>query len=113
MFDQYSTGISSASASVPSVAIPGGSVVVENLTFPAGTSLSTARTIAYTTDSTSIVVWGVGQENSGTLVYDSDPGFANNGDYTIVTHNKIQLNPTKFANTIQANMLGLLNVDTY
>ena len=113
MFDQYSTGISSASASVPSVVIPGGSVVVENLTFPAGTSLSTARTNAYTTDSTSIVVWGVGQENSGTLVYDSDPGFANNGDYTIVTHNKIQLNPTKFANTIQANMLGLLNVDTY
>jgi hypothetical protein len=113
MFDLYGTGLSQASASVPSVAIPGGNLVVQNVTFPAGTSLSTARIDVYVTDSASVVVWGNGQEDSGTLVYDPDPGFSNNGDYTIVTHNKVQLNPTKFANEIQANMLGLLNVDTY
>ena len=72
MFDMYSTGMSSASASVPSVVIPGGSLVIQNVTFPAGTSLSNARTDAYTDDSKSTVVWGVGQENSGTLVYDPD-----------------------------------------
>jgi hypothetical protein len=113
MFDLYGTGLSSASASVPSLAIPGGSLIIENLTFPPGTSLSTVRTTAYVTDSASIVIWGTGQENSGTLVYDPDPGFSSNGDYTIVTHNKVQLNPTKYQNTIQANMLGLLFVSTY
>ena len=113
MFDLNSTGVATASPSVPSVVVPGGGLVIQNVTFPAGTSLSTARTDAYTTDSASKVVWGVGQENSGTLVYDPDPGFSNNGDYTIVTHNKVQLNPTKFANEIQANVLSLLNVDTF
>ena len=113
MFDLNSTSISQAFPTVPSVAVPGGSLVIENLTFPAGTSLSTVRSVAYTTDVNSIVVWGAGQENAGTLVYDPDPGFANNGDYTIVGHNQVKLNPTTFANEIQANVLGLLNVDTY
>jgi hypothetical protein len=113
MFDLFGTGLSDASASVPSVVIPGGSLIIENLTFPAGTSLSTVRTIAYVTDSASIVIWGINQENSGTLVYDPDPGFSSNGDYTIVDHNKVQLNPVKFANEVQANVLSLLNVDTY
>ena len=113
MFDLNSTGLSKAVATVPSTGIPGGSLVVQNVTFPAGTSLSTARTNAYTTDSASVVVWGIGQENVGTLVYDPDPGFSSNGDYTIVTHNKVQLNPTKYANEIQANVLSLLNVDTH
>lgn len=120
MFDLNSTGISQAVPTVPSVAIPGGSLVVENLTFPAGTSLSTARIVAYTVDADSHIVWGLGQENVGSLVYDPGgsyvggvPTFPNNGDYFIYQHNKIQLNPTTFANEIQANVLGELNVDTY
>ena len=113
MFDLYSTGISQASPSVPSVAIPGGSLVVENLTFPAGTNLSTVRSVAYTTDADSIVVWGINQEATGALVYDPDPAFANNGDYTIISHNQIKLNPVTWANSIQSNVLGKLNVDSY
>lgn len=113
MFDLNSTSLSQASPTVPSTNIPGGNLVVENLTFPAGTNLSTARSVAYTTDADSTVVWGVGQEDTGTLTYDPDSGFANNGDYTIVGHTQVKLNPVKFANEIQANVLGLLNVDTY
>ena len=113
MFDLNSTSLSQASPTVPSSAIPGGSLVVENLTFPAGTNLSTPRSVAYTTDADSTVVWGVGQEDTGALVYDPDSGFANHGDYTIVGHTQVKLNPVKFANEMQANVLGLLNVDTY
>ena len=47
------------------------------------------------------------------LTPDSPTNFPNDGDYYIVDHNKIQLNATKYANEIQANMLGLLNLDTY
>ena len=113
MFDLNSPGISEAFPTVPSTAVPGGSLVVENLTFPAGTNLSTVRAVPYVTDADSTVVWGAGQENVGTLVYDPDPGFANNGDYTIVGHNQVKLNPTTWANSIQSNVLGKLNVDSY
>ena len=115
IFDLYGGAALNASPSVPTNTPPGQTipgVTNINLTFPMGSNLSTVRSTAFTTDSTSIVSWGAGQENSGALVYTSDATFASGGDYTVIGHNQIKLNPTKWANTIQANILGLLNVDT-
>ena len=114
MFDLYGGAALNASPSVPTNTPPGQNIpgIIINLTFPMGSNLSTVRSTAFTTDSTSIVSWGAGQENSGALVYTSDATFASGGDYTVIGHNQIKLNPTKWANTIQANILGLLSVDT-
>jgi len=89
------------------------SPVLENVKFSSGSAISAARVIPYIDDSTSVVVWGPLQENNGHLIYTVDSTPSGNNDYTIVDHNKIKLNATKWANTIQANVLGLLNVDTY
>ena len=114
MFDLYGGAALNASPSVPSGTPPGQNVpgIIINLTFPMGSNISTVRSTVFTTDSLSVVSWGPGQENAGALVYTSDGTFASGGDYTVIGHNQIKLNPTKFANTIQANVLGLLNVDT-
>ena len=114
MFDLIGNQLINAAPNVPSGTPPGQTVpgVVINLTFPEGSNLSTVRSTAFTTDSASIVTWGVGQENVGPLTYTSDGTFASGGDYTVIGHNQIKLNPTKWANTIQANILGLLFVST-
>jgi hypothetical protein len=80
-------------------------VVPQNLTFAAYSAVSGALAggATFTTDANSIVSWGTGQTNSGTLVYTTD--------YTVDDHNKIHLDETKWATTIAANALGLLNVD--
>jgi hypothetical protein len=114
MFDLFGGAALKASPNVPSKKIPGKDIpgVVINLTFPMGSNISTVRSTPFTTDALSIVTWGVGQENTGPLVYTADGTFATGGDYTVIGHNQIKLNPVTFANTIQANILGLLNVDT-
>ena len=112
MFDLNSMNVMQTIASIPTSKIPGASLLVQNLTFPAGTNTSNARTIPYTTDSDSIVSWGAGQENGGLLIYTSNNPPTGIDDYTIIGHNQVKLNPTKYANEIQANTLGLLNVDT-
>jgi hypothetical protein len=80
-------------------------LVLQNVTFPAYSAISNALTggKVVTTDSNSIVAWGVGQSNTGTLVFTTD--------YVIDTHNKVHLDETKWATTIAANALGLLNVN--
>lgn len=114
MFDLYGGVSINASPSVPSGTPPGQNVpgIIVNLTFSLGSNMSSVRTPAFSDDTKSIVSWGAGQENTGPLVYTADGSFASGGDYTVISHNQIELNPTKWANTIQANVLGLLNVDT-
>lgn len=114
MFDLYGGVSINASPSVPSGTPPGQNVpgIIVNLTFSLGSNMSSVRTPAFSDDTKSIVSWGAGQENTGPLVYTADGIFASGGDYTVISHNQIKLNPTKWANTIQANVLGLLNVDT-
>jgi hypothetical protein len=77
----------------------------QNLTFPAFTNISNVKTVIFSDDSKSVVVWGEGQEATGTLVYGTD--------YTIQDHNKIVLNEVEYTSEIGANSLGLLNVDVY
>lgn len=85
---------------------------IENLTFPAFTDTSTARSVAFTDPENSRVKWGAGQEQVGFLSYDVAADWS--GDYRVVDGDtKIQLNPTTFAADIQANALGLLNVDVW
>ena len=82
-------------------------LALQNLTFPAYLAVSNVLSggKVFTTDSNSIVAWGAGQTNTGTLIYSTD--------YLIDGHNKIHLDETKWADTIAANALGLLNVDVY
>jgi hypothetical protein len=88
--------------------------VIENVTFPAGSNVSNSRIDAYSTPSASHVQWGVGQVNVGTLVYTTNNPPTGDDDYTIdSTGKKVILNPTKWYDTILANVLGLLNMDTY
>jgi hypothetical protein len=88
--------------------------VVENVAFPAGSNVSNPRTNVYATPSASHVSWGVGQANIGTLVYTTNNPPTGDDDYTIdSTGKKVILNPIKWYDTILANTLGLLNVDTY
>jgi hypothetical protein len=75
-----------------------------NLTFPAGTDTSSVRATPFSDDTLSIVTWGSGQEQKGLLVYTTD--------YTVIDHNKIKLT-SLWTNSIQANALGLLNIDTW
>lgn len=77
----------------------------ENLTFPAFTHVSTVKTVIFSDDTKSVVVWGAGQEATGQLEYGTD--------YTVQDHNKIVLNTTEYAAEIGANSLGFLNVDVY
>jgi len=78
---------------------------LENLTFPAGTSLSTARSVPFSDDATSQVYWGANQVVEGKLIYGVD--------YYVVDNNKIQLYTQYATSIIQSNSLGLLNVDTW
>jgi hypothetical protein len=88
--------------------------VVENVTFPAGSNMSTARANPYITPGQSHVAWGTGQDNIGTLVYTTNNPPTGDDDYTIdATKTKVILNPTKWYDSILANTLGLLNVDTW
>jgi hypothetical protein len=115
MFDLNGSPLQQAEARVPSntppdQTLPGISTV--NLTFPTGSNTSTVRATAFTTDATSNVSWGAGQLQTGAMVYTVNNPPTGNDDYTIVNHNQVILNPTKWANTIQSNTLGLLNIDT-
>jgi hypothetical protein len=115
MFDLIGgTSFIQASPSVPGGTPPEDSVpgIVINLTFPMGSNVSTMRSTVFTDDTKVIVSWGAGQEQASPLVYTADNPPTGEDDYTITDHNKIVLNPTKWANTIQANILGLLNVNT-
>ena len=86
---------------------------IENLTFPSLTNVSTVRSVAFTDDATSIVTWGSSQEQSGgALIYTVNDPPTGDDDYTIRDNNKVVLNPTKWQDSIEANILGLLNVDT-
>lgn len=82
-------------------------VAPQNVTFPAYSATSNALSgaAAFETDANSHVAWGAGQTNTGTLTFTTD--------YTVTGHNKIHLDETKWADTIAANALGLLNVDVY
>ena len=93
----------------------------QGLTFPPFSNLSNAKTVAFTTDNKSVVAWGPNQSMSGLLVYTDDSNFtanpdgqgnnAANSDYAVIGHNQIKLNPTRWHSVIQANSLGLLNVN--
>lgn len=82
-------------------------LVLQNVTFPAYSAVSNAlsggKTV--TTDANSHVSWGVGQTNTGSLAFTTD--------YVLDTSNRVHLDETKWADTISANALGLLNVDVY
>lgn len=82
-------------------------LALQNVTFPAYSAISNALSgsLSFTTDANSHVSWGSGQTNAGTLVFTTD--------YVIDTNNKVHLDETKWADTIAANALGLLNVDVY
>lgn len=114
LFDLFGSNMIKANPSVPNnqdpdVVVPD---VIENLTFPSLSGTSTARSVNFTDDATSAVVWGAGQEQKGNLVYTANNPPTGTDDYTVIDHNKIVLNPTKWKNSIEANILGLLNVDT-
>jgi len=69
------------------------------------------RTTPFTDVTKAVVAWGAGQVNTGTLV--------RNTDYTITEstpgggYDRITLIMPKWTSTIEANSLGLLNIDTY
>jgi hypothetical protein len=102
MFDTNYVATTPIEPASPDITIP---VSAENLTFPAFSGTSTLRGVVFTTDADSVVIWGNGQEQKGTLTYGTD--------YTVLNHNQIVLDPVIFADDIQANALGLLNVDTW
>lgn len=102
----YASGseIYSAGTSEGTVIDTGTGESSENLTFPAFTDTATAFSAPFVDPTKVHVRWGSGQEATGELVYLTD--------FTIST-DKIVLDATIFANTIQANALGLLNVDVW
>jgi hypothetical protein len=89
----------------------------ENLTFPAGTLISTERTVNFSDVTKSVVMWGSGQEQQGVLVYTAADPPIGTDDYTVIVSgggkHQIKLNATKWVNSIAANVLGLLNIDTW
>lgn len=81
-----------------------------NLTFAPFSFISSALPVDAVVDRLINVRWGVGQENVGTLWFGID--------YTVIDHNKIQLTDgtggtTDWTPTVQANSLGLLNVNVW
>lgn len=82
-------------------------LALQNLTFPAYLAASNALTggKVVVADANSHVSWGADQTNVGVLVYSTD--------YVLDDHNKVHLDETKWADTIAANALGLLNVNIY
>jgi hypothetical protein len=114
LFDLFGSNIVKALAAVPKNTNPEENVqnAIINLTFPSLSNISTARATPFTVDSASIVAWGDEQEQGGVLVYTVDDPVTGDNDYTIRDHDKIVLNATKWQNSIQANVLGLLNVNT-
>ena len=80
-------------------------LVSQVVTFPAYSSTSNPITGTFTTDANSHVSWTAGQVDTGALVFTTD--------YTVHTNNIIHLDETKWATTIAANALGLLNVTVY
>ena len=78
---------------------------LENLTFDPFNSISSPLSYRFINDSASIVHWGTNQLMSGLLTYGTD--------YTVVDHNKIQLDTTIFADEIMFNANGLMNIDVY
>ncbi|MBU2395814.1 MAG: hypothetical protein KKH70_20965, partial [Gammaproteobacteria bacterium] len=86
--------------------VPGTSQNNEIITlcFPAYSYMSNVRVPAFTNENNVVVAWGPGQENFGVLERFTD--------YTIIDMNKIRLT-AKWQSTVEANSLGLLNVQTY
>jgi hypothetical protein len=80
-------------------------IPVQNVTFPAYSSVSNPITGTFEADANSHVSWGVGQVDSGSLAFTTD--------YTVHDGNKIHLDEIIWATAIAANALGLLNVDCY
>lgn len=78
---------------------------LENLTFAPFDSISSPLSYHFINDNKSVVYWGSDQLVSGKLTYDTD--------YTVVDHNKIQLDETIFADEILFNAAGLLNIDVF
>ncbi len=79
------------------------SAAKENLTFAAYSDTSAAAAVTFTDETNVVVSWGAAQSNKGPLTVTTD--------YTIVDSNKIKLVEPKWTSTIEANSLGLLNVD--
>ena len=107
IYNDYDTNYTEGGNGLGTVPVSGGGeagVEVENLTFPQFTYLSTARSVAFVDDTLSQVQWGSDQVLTGMLVYGTD--------YTVVGGTQIQLT-AKWIATVQANFLGLLNIDVW
>lgn len=102
LIDPYIESTSDLRGTYSTTSIP---ICLENLTFPAFTSLSTKLSYTFLNDADSIVHFSTGQLMSGRLEYGLD--------YTVVNHNRIQLDETIYANEILFNESGNMNIDVY
>ena len=88
-----------------------GSEDYENLTFPGGSYTTNAAASAWSDQSKVRVRWGDGQEQAGDLV--SNVQNATDYDYTFHADGDKIILTSKFQEDVEANSLGLLNVDVW
>lgn len=78
---------------------------IETLIFNPFDSISQPMTYTFNDDTKIVVYWSTGQLMTGML--------ENGVDYTVVGHNKIQLDPLLFSDEIGFNTNGLMSVDVF
>jgi len=78
---------------------------LENVTFPAFSNVSNKLKRTIQKDKNSVVSWGANQEMFGLLIYGTD--------YILSNHKRIVLDPIIWQPEIEANALGLMNVNVY